>query len=179
MRIYIIFACLLALAQSPVMSGLKHKIERDEYLVVPGVGAENVLLGQGIKGLHESYSGNSRRISKPSKVSDLFKDVYRISGLKKVYFDLIFYYDDRGVALFVKDGVVRAIAGLSNRRVTIDSIDMTDGIENFIAGYGKKGLTVKRSGKNSACLYLERGIAVFDDNSDGIIDLYLVFRPLQ
>ena len=54
---------------------------------------------------------------------------------------------------------------------------LTDGADSFIMNYGNSGLNIVNKDGHRIYIYRKMGIAIFDDNSDDSIDMYLIFPP--
>lgn len=155
-------------------------IRNDNSLIVPGTGAENVLLKQQADELL-TIKGYPEKISELKEKKELFKDVFKVNGSIKINFDKIFYYDFQKAIFFLDSNIVTAIAGLSSRKITIDSVDLTRGVEFFVFNYGNKNLQIlkKDNGSKDTIYLYSRGIAIVDDRGDDKIDMYIVFPALQ
>ena len=49
------------------------KIKQDESFIVPGLGAEKVILGEDISHVVQRFTQNSFKVSKPKKIAELFR----------------------------------------------------------------------------------------------------------
>lgn len=177
--IFNVIFCIFSVISSP--GSLPEKIKTDINLIVPGVGAENASL-KDESGILISIKGYPDSVSKFEETKDLFHHVFGIDSRIKIYFNRIYYYEKQKSVFFINDNIITAIAGMTNSRITSDSIALKKGIEYFIFGYGNNKLTVliKSDDKNRGRIYLyqENGIAVFDDEDDDIIDMYVVFPKI-
>ena len=139
---------------------------QDRYLVIPGKSAEGYTIGDYISDVKSLI----RFVDKKQ-----FSDIFNVDILSGLEFDSVVYTADSH-ALFLKDQAIVGIAGFKiNKRVTSDAVLLTKGIDNFILNYGNDGLKIISSGRHKAYIYKDCGIAVFDDNNDNSIDMYLVF----
>lgn len=154
---------------------LLERIKADAGLIVPGMGAERVVLGDNISDVIKSYRGEKCRVSKSAKTTDLFKEIFRVESDFRLDFDEMHYFEGRVMILF-KDRAVSSIIGL-RKRITIDSVDLSRGVEYFILHYGNSGLKTITRGDSRIYLYQKTGIAIVDDNVDDQIDMYIVFPP--
>lgn len=145
----------------------KTDVKKDINLIVPGISAEGFNLGQEIrKENYKVYESGETNIADILK-SDTFADLK---------FDSLVRNGDASI-LFLKKGIIAAIAGLTiERRTTSDAVLLSRGIDNFILNYGNSGLSIVKTKNHSIYIYKESGIAVFDDNNDNTIDMYLIFR---
>jgi hypothetical protein len=154
------------------------KIHADIKLVVPGAGAERAVLKEE-SGTVISIKGYPESVSEFAGINELFRHVFDISSPVKISFNKIYYYEKLKSVIFFNDNIVTGIVGLTNARITYDSIDLKKGVEYFIFGYGNNRLTtlIKSDGKKRDKIYIypELGIAVFDDNDDDVIDMYIIF----
>lgn len=149
------------------VSEMKDISVNDSYLIVPGKSAEGYILGADI------INNSSMTVLKEKKS---ISEILNVNILPELRFDSVLYIRDSH-ALLVKDNKIVAIAGLKiAKRVTSDAVLLSKGIDNFIMNYGNEGLKIVMSGNHKAYIYKDSGIAVFDDNNDNIIDMYLVFN---
>jgi len=155
---------------------LKLKIKNDEVLVVPGLGAENIVLNENdnILSLLKKDPGIICRFKSQN---ELFNDIFRLKSSVQINYDKICCYNSLRVIVFSRNGFISAIAGLIINRITIDSVSLQNGVDYFIFNYGNNGLQVLKKKNDKIYLYSKLGIAIVDDNSDDIIDMYIVFPP--
>lgn len=152
-------------------------IIRDETMIVPGLGSNGIVIGEDIEAVLQRFGKQKFRISKPSQVNELFKNVFKIASDTKIYFDSIYYNDYRKCAACVFQGRVIAVIGFDSNCVTKDAVNLESGINNFIFNYGNKNMIVLRSGTNGMYIYSALGIALADDDMNDSIDLFIVFAP--
>lgn len=139
----------------------------DRYLIIPGKTAEGYNLYDKIT---EDIS--KRGLTEKKKLSDIFD----VEVLPDLQFENVVYVRDSH-ALFLNNHMIVAIAGFKiTKRVTSEAVLLSKGVDNFIINYGNDGLRIITHGRHKAYIYQETGIAVFDDNSDNAIDMYLVFH---
>ena len=153
---------------------LSERLRADETLIVPGIGAEKLLLSDSAADV-ASRKGTPERIARFAATEELFTTIFNLPTELKIPYNMIYYYNENKCAIFFHDNRITAIAGLNTNRVTDLPSDLNRGMDSFIFNYGNQGMELKEKSANRACLYPERGIAVFDDGKDGRIDLYLVF----
>lgn len=138
----------------------------DINLIVPGKTAEGYSLGSTIKDVE---------IAEGIISTGSIKDITKIESFQDLLFDSIIIKRDSAV-LFLKNKTIIAIAGLKiERRTTTDAVLLSNGSDNFVQKYGTDELETIRIGKHKVHIYKKSGIAIFDDNSDDLIDMYLVF----
>ena len=154
------------------------KLRSDRVLVVPGIGAEGVELGEDVAVL-VSLVGYPEKIVNPGEKKEIIRDIFNARTSLSLYYDKVYYYQTRKSIFFINQGRVSAIAGLERSRVTIDSVDLDAGLENFIFNYGNEGLQVLERQKGRLYIYKKIGILVADDLGDNSIDLFIVFPPLS
>ncbi|MDY6934702.1 MAG: hypothetical protein SVZ03_10865 [Spirochaetota bacterium] len=159
----------VAINSSPV-----DRIRANNILVVPGKGAESILLGDGVDEVL-FVKGHPDRVVEIGGIKDLLKDIFRLVSDIRICYDRIYYFETKGLIVFIEKGVVVAIAGLNNNRVTNDSVSLAKGADYFLFSYGNKDLNVLVNGDNRLYLYPKLGIAVADDKCDDIVDMYIVF----
>ncbi len=169
---------IVFLLSTPAENPLSQKIKGDNRLVAPGLGGEGIVLKEeGATVI--SKKGYPDKVSEFKEKRELFRDVYGIKSRVKIYFNKIYYYKKKKAIVFIDNKYISGIAGLSNSRVTVESVDLKKGVEYFIFGYGNDRLNIllKSSDKKGDKVYLypELGIAVVDDMNDDIIDMYIVF----
>ena len=145
----------------------KANIKRDINLIVPGKSAEGFDLGQKID--KEDY-----KVFESSETN--VADILEADNFADIKFDSLIRNGNSSI-LFLEKGIITAIAGLTiERRTTSDAVILSRGIDNFILNYGNSGLSIVKGKNHSIYIYKESGIAVFDDNNDKTIDMYLIFR---
>ena len=66
---------------------------------------------------------------------------------------------------------------MNSYRITIDSVNLSNGVEYFVFNYGNSGVTILSRKSNKIYIYTNLGIAIFDDKNDDTIDMYVVFKP--
>jgi len=160
--IFIIISCA---------TGETDKERHDLTLIIPGKSAEGFTLNEAA-----STGDNAIKI-KTSVIPEAFVSVFGKREIQIAQFNQIIYLQYR-YAIFTNNGIVTAIAGLSPaNRVTYDAVKLTDGSDNFIINYGNSGLEIIKDGKHRIYNYKKLGIAIFDDNGDDSIDMYIVFQP--
>jgi len=157
--------------------GSKDNIIRDDTMIVPGLGSNGIVIGEDIDTVIKRFGKQKFRISKPNRVSELFKDVFKIASDTRIYFDTIYYNDEQKCAVCVFQSKVNAVIGFDANRVTLDAVNLQSGINNFIYNYGNKNMKVLRSGTNGIYIYYTMGIAIVDDDMNDSIDLFIIFVP--
>lgn len=155
------------------------RILQDETLIVPGRGAERVLLSENIVNVMDRYGKYRFKYSRPPQISELFKDIFKVDGNLRIYFDGIYYNDEKKFALFVFKKMIVAVVGFNQNKITEDSILLSKGLDHFIFSYGNKHMTIVENAGNKICIYPDRGVALIDDGRDDGIDMYIVFTALQ
>jgi hypothetical protein len=165
----------MMLAWALAAQDLSSRLRDDETLVVPGRGAERLLIAEGADAV-AARMGTPERIARFDVTGELFEKVYKMPADLKIPYDMIYYYRAKKCVVFLHQGKVSAIAGLSNSRVTDLPADLSRGVERFIFSYGNDGLAVAEKGRNRAYIYGRLGIALFDDGANDGIDMYLVFK---
>lgn len=138
--------------------------EIDRNLVIPGKTAEGYNLGDRPENIKPVKAGTTDNIGK----------ILDLDCFSSIQFDSYVYNRDTSV-IFLHNGIITAIAGLkTERRITSDAVPLSRGIDNFILNYGNSGLVIKSRKKNKVYYYKIMGIAVFNDNNDNTIDMYLI-----
>lgn len=154
------------------------KLRSDRTLIVPGAGAEGAELGEDAAAL-VSLIGYPEKIVNPGEKKELLREVFNTRGTISLYYDKVYYYQTKKSVFFIKQGKICAIAGLERSRVTIDSVDLDAGVENFLFNYGNEGLEILKRGRGKLYIYSKIGILVADDLGDNSIDLFIVFPPVS
>ena len=168
--VYLIMAMLITSAPGL----LDERIRLDESLIVPGSGAENIILGDTVSEVR-ARKGAPEKTALFNNDHELFRDIFGISSPAEVSYRKIFHYSIMGIMVFFSNDRVTAVAGLNTFRVTSDSASLQNGVDSFIFNYGNRDLTVLKKGSHTLYLYRKQGIAVIDDGNNDTIDMYLVF----
>ncbi len=176
--IYILVVLLGTQIVSDASLKLNDRIKTDESLIVPGRGAENILLRDDAAELI-TIKGNPDRIAQFRTKRELFKDVFKIDSPVKVYFDKIYYYPLKRLTIFIHNRKISSVIGMNNYRITIDSVNLSNGTEYFIFNYGNAGVKILSRKNNKIYIYVHLGIAIIDDKNDDIIDMYVIFQPVS
>lgn len=152
-------------------TGPEETENKDITLVIPGKYAEGFTLS-------EAASGDERAsMIDTTSMPEVLSSLGAGNQIPSFKFSRIIYLRNR-YALFKENGITQAIAGLSPAgRVTADAVKLTDGADSFIVNYGNSGLTIVNNESHRIYIYKKMGIAIFDDNSDDSIDMYLIFSP--
>ena len=139
----------------------------DINLIIPGKTAEGYTLGDRVDNKSETvYLKDSEDVG----------DLMNLDCFSELRFDSFIYKNSTSV-LFLNKGIIIAIAGLKiERRTTSDAVLLSKGIDNFILNYGNKGLSTFTIGSHRVYYYRELGIAVFNDDNDNSIDMYIIFK---
>ena len=165
LKVFIIITSLVCVLSCA--SADKAEIRNDINLIVPGKSAEGFDLGQEIN--KEDY-----KVFESSEAN--IGDILEADNFTEIKFDSLIRNGNSSI-LFLEKGIITAIAGLTiERRTTSDAVLLSRGIDNFILNYGNSGLSIVKGKNHSIYIYKESGIAVFDDNNDKTIDMYLIFR---
>jgi hypothetical protein len=170
----IVCSYLIDVAELHGETSIENNIRSDDVLMVPGIGARSVLIGDPIDPVLQKVGRVKFKISKPAAPGDLFKDVIHVTMKTRIAFDAMYYSEHDNYALCVYRGKVNAIIGFENSGITIDGVSLKSGINNFIFNYGNN-VTRLQSGSHAMYIYQAMGIAVFDDDMNDTIDLYVVF----
>lgn len=166
---------LLALITGGAEKNYDGMIRADESLVVPGRGAERVVLNDSVDALL-SGRGYPDRISEFKGGKELFQEVFRVGAPLKISFDKIYYYETKGLIVFIHAANVAAVAGLRrDNRVTFEGVGLGQGIDYFLFRYGNRGLKIIKKETDRIYIYPGLGIALIDDKSDDAIDMFLIF----
>ncbi len=147
----------------------------DSTLIVPGVGAEGVLLGMTLKEIKE-LKGEPLRVTEKKRWK-LFRDVFQLKEIADVPFDMMIEYGYPGITIGLKDCKVQFVIGQSQQRVTISGVSLEKGVSYVIFRMGNEGLHILERTQKSLYMYKSRGVAFFDDGSNDSIDMYAVFNP--
>lgn len=171
-------ACCIALSLLAAASAdMQNRIIADETLIILGIGAEKASLGESASTIIARL-GSPRRTAKAESNGEVFQTVFNLKADLKIPFDAIYYYGEGKGIFFFHQNALSAIAGGAKNRVTDQAVLLGKGVQQFIFHYGNAGLAIVPKGKHRAYCYFQKGIALFDDNGDDGIDLYVVFRPM-
>ena len=176
MKPFNLFFIMLLFCNVHAETDLLEKIKQDESFIVPGLGADRVIMEEDIHTVVQRFKGNSFKISKPKKIAELFKDVFNLASTIPIYFDSIYHNDEQKFSICVYQNKVVAVIGMKINKITIDFVELNSGINNFIYHYGNKNLHQMRNGSHGIYYYPEKGIAVVDDNLNDSIDMYIIFK---
>lgn len=168
---------ILAVILTQTGIDLNQRIIYDETLIVPGIGAEKIILNESISQLNDSYKGQEYRLVKLKEQSEIFTAIYKININTGLVFNEIRYYYNNNTVAFIKNNIIQAVVGLKMDRITVDAVDLSRGAEFFIYHYGNESMKVYEESSGILYMYQNKGIAIFDDNNDDTIDLYMVFPP--
>ncbi len=176
MRLWGVLITCLIYSGTVAGTDLIEKIKQDESFVVPGLGAEKVLLDEDISRVTPRFARNSFKVSKPNRIIELFKDIFNLSTKVPIYFDAIYHNGEKKFSLFVFQNKVTAILGMNTNRITFDFVGLESGVRSFIFHYGNKDLNSVKNESHGIYYYPSKGIAVVDDNLNDNIDMYLIFK---
>lgn len=157
-----------------VCLSLENNIRNDRVLVVPGTGAENVLLNDKADTVI-NVKGYPDKVSEFRERKEVFADIFNVKSAVRIYYDKIYFYRNLKAVIFLDSGIVSGIAGLSSSRISSDSVDLSRGVDYFVFSYGNRGQELIKKDRDSIYFYSNKGIAVVDDNCDDSIDMYFVF----
>ena len=151
----------------------KKKEQKDITLIIPGNCAEGFILDETV-----SAEENTVKIDTTAMPEILLS----ITGNNQIppFTCNRIIYSRNSYALFTENGIIKSIAGFSPAdRVTDDAVKLTDGVDNFIMNYGNSGLNIINKNGHRIYMYKKMGIAIFDDNTDDSIDMYIIFSPAE
>ena len=173
-QILTVIAALIFSVQSG--SDISKSVLSDISLIVPGIGAEKTLLNEKAQNI-VSRKGYPDSIADFPAKKELFYDIFNVKSSNKVFYNKIYYYRSKSLIVFILNQEISAIAGLSNNRITMDFVDLSNGVEYFIFRYGNSGFREIVRKRDKMYIYSQFGIALVDDRSDDIIDMYIIFMP--
>jgi len=154
-------------------TGQKDAEQNDVTLVIPGKSAEGFTLDDAVN------IAAGEALIETESIPESLSFLNGNNQIPLAPFNSIIYRRGR-YALFTNNGVIKAIAGLSPAsRVTDDAVKLTDGADSFIMNYGNTGLEIVKDNDHKIYIYRHSGIAIFDDDSDDSIDMYLIFPPAK
>ena len=156
--------------------GLIKKIKTDETIIVPGIGAEKIVIGENIATAYKVLNENKYKLSKFRKQKELFKEIFKIESNVKIYYDKIHYFNLKKVIIFSREGIITAIIGLRINRVTEESVSLDRGIDYFIFNYGNENIRQFSNDRGKIYISKKMGIALFDDNDNNKISMFLIFK---
>jgi hypothetical protein len=185
-RIVMIITILLYLAIIPDYShsekngsGLEELITNDRNFVAPGKGGEGILLGEDTAAISGRIRSGNFRVSRFNEILEFYRDVLKVESKYSINFDSIIFFPDRETVLLSLDGKIVSIIGLSNNRITIDSIELRRGMDYILFSYGSEKRTAIKSSRGNIYIYYNNGIAFVDDGPDNSLDMYILFRIKQ
>jgi len=178
MKVFIILMALAVCADSSITQGMKIKVRKDEYLIVPGVGAESVILQDKKFDIRSILGQEKYTISQTQRLFDIFIDVLGVKGLPSVSFNCIYFVENKSVMYFIENDHVVAIAGLRCNRVTIDLVELHRGVRHVLSRYNQTRMVKNEIKGNVIFVFPEIGFAIADDNNDNVIDFYIVFSKI-
>jgi hypothetical protein len=153
----------------------REKIINNSAIIYTGLGAQGIAIGEDIDAVSMRFGKSKFKISRPKQTSELFKDVFKMRCNVQIIFDSLYYNEEQKVTACAYRGKVKAIIGFDCNYMTSDSVNLKNGIANFIFHYGNRNLKQLRQGTNTIYAYPDLGIAVIDDNDNDSIDLYIIF----
>ena len=169
----IIIACVMGLAGEDTVS--YDRIIRDNTIIAPGVGSDGVLLNEDMDAVATRFGLRKFKISKPRGTGELFKHVFKVDSGNKIYFDSLYYHEEKKFMVCVFRRKVVALVGFNNNNITTEAVSLRSGISSFMYYYGNRSARLIKSDSNGIYLYPGRGIAVIDDGMNDTIDVYIVF----
>ncbi|MCL1865769.1 MAG: hypothetical protein FWF73_08175 [Spirochaetes bacterium] len=138
----------------------------DSDIIVLGKSAEGYSIGDTIIDNGRVYIINT---------AGTIGEILEIDLFSNLTFDSIIYNKDQR-AIFINSSLIIAIVGLNpDKKITYDAIALSMGIDKFILNYGESELEIISKENSNIYLYKKLGIALFDDNKDGTIDMYIIF----
>ncbi len=105
-----------------------------------------------------------------------FMDVLKIKGVKGPLYDRLYYIQESGLVVISCRGRVAGIAVVSGKGLLEGAVSADRGIEPVLVFYGKEGRHVVKNGSHRGYFYLKRGIAFFDDDANGNVDMIVVWK---
>lgn len=175
MKVFVFMMALMLSVDSPIMLGIKTKVRRDEYLIVPGLGAESIIVNDKESDVRSKIGKEKYTISRIIGSSDIFMDIFGIKGFPSIVFNNIYFIEKIGVTYFMLNDTVVAIAGLRNNRVTIDSVELYRGVKYVLNHYNQTPTIKKEIQGNVIIIFPEIRFAIGDDDGNDSIDFYLVY----
>ncbi len=151
------------------------RIITDRSLLVPGVGAGGMVIGEGKKEVR-SRMGAPRKNASFREQRKLFKDIFGVHTESEILFNEFFHYPIEGTTVFFFEGKVVAISSITIKMVTDDAVSLERGISYFFFYYGNRGCETIESVKNKFYIFHSLGIALADDDNNDTIDVIIVFR---
>jgi len=174
MKKIICAAFILLIAASPME--LKEAIKKDTSLVVPGVGASGLLVGDSLSVLMKRYGRETMARTAHGRGGELFRDVFKIDAGLEIAFDEIYYVRGRKVAAVIRGKRIVAIVSLRGRGITDLGVDISKGVESFVYRYGNRQMFWQKDGEHHIYLYPGKGIVLIDDEGDDAVDMFVVFK---
>ena len=146
-------------------------------ILVPGVSAGVISLGGKVEQVVRLYQNSAFERVRHKQQKNLFADVFNVSAKRDILFDEIYYYNEAGLIVFCLDRTIVAII-VTYRDVVLEGAgSLARHINSVLLNFGNKGISVLKKDDNTLYLFRDRGVALFDDKSDGEIDMAAVFLP--
>lgn len=141
-----------------------------DVFIYPGQGAEGYTFQQNAAEIRRGSS----KVVLAGENPCLFRDVFRVKTSSDINFDTV-CVKDNGFNIFISRNRIVAIVGNAPGRFLAGGYPLDSGISSTILKLGNRGLSIIKSGDHTLYIYQDRGLALFDDGSDDVIDMYAVF----
>lgn len=146
-------------------------------LLVPGTSAGIIVLGEKVEQVFRLFPSSSFERVRHDVPKSLFVEIFGLSVKKDILFDEIYYYTKSGTIIFCLERTMVAII-VTYRDITLEGGGSLErNISNVLFNFGNEGLAVLKKDSDTVYLFRQRGVALFDDKSDGRIDMAAVFLP--
>jgi hypothetical protein len=151
-----------------------------QYLiVVPGRALGSFELGNKEETFLRIYPDPTDTGSPGREAGRLFAAVFKESLDSDVLFDEFFHYRQKEITVFCMNRILVAVISANSSLYLENGESLRRGLDYVLYVYGNEGLSVVKKDSHSLYLYAERGVAFFDDGSDGFIDMVAIFSPMR
>lgn len=146
------------------------------HAILAGKRVGDVHIGMRINEALRALKGPvAQKVLEPQK-KELFSGILGVAGIGDLVYDRIIHVKEKGLILVILDKRVVGIVDLNDGGMLEDVISLKRGAETILVFYGKAGMVVARRGNHRIYSYPKRGIAFFDDNSDGTFNMVIVWK---
>ncbi len=136
----------------------------------------NIYIGMEVKeAVKVLRSPVSRKVLEKSKMN-FFMHILGVAGVGDLQYREMYYLENRQLILLSINGKISGIADLSRQGMLEDAVSLKRGSEAVLVFYGKIGRVMVKQANHRMYAYPRRGIAFFDDGSDGRFDMVIVWK---
>jgi|GEM_PF-2687633 len=107
---------------------------------------------------------------------NFFAKILQLPEAGMLHYNSLFYCPELNIVLLVANGKVSGLAVTAEEGMLEGVVDVKRGIEPVLVFYGKAGMTIVKKNEHRVYVYKERGIMFFDDNSNGSVDMIIIWK---